>query len=146
MNAQDSSTAAARRILDRLAGVRSTGSGRWIARCPAHQDRSPSLSIRETADGRVLLHDFGGCPTGDVLAALGLELRDLFDKPLADRLPPIRGGFSARELLEVSAHEATVVALLADKAARGELSGDDAVRLAQAAARIAKVQGLANGR
>ena len=34
-------------ILDRLDGVRPTGDGRWIARCPAHDDRSPSLSIRE---------------------------------------------------------------------------------------------------
>ena len=146
MNAQDSSTAAAHRILDRLAGVRSTGAGRWIARCPAHQDRSPSLSIRETADGRVLLHDFGGCPTGDVLAALGLELRDLFDRPLANHLPPIRGGFSARELLEATSHEATVAAMLADKAARGELTAEDAIRLAQAAGRIAKAQGLTHGR
>lgn len=59
---------AAARVLDRLDGVRPTGTGRWIAKCPAHPDRSPSLSIRETDDGRVLLHDHGGCDTENVLA------------------------------------------------------------------------------
>lgn len=46
--------------------------------CPAHDDRTPSLSIRRTADGRVLLHCFAGCRTDDVLAALGLTWADLF--------------------------------------------------------------------
>ncbi len=137
---------AAQRFLERLVGVKQTGGGRWIARCPAHEDRSPSLSIRETDDGRVLVHDFGGCETGNVLAAVGLELKDLFDRPLAQRLAPIRGGFSARELLVLSGHEATVAAMLAAKAARGELTADDAIRLAQAAARLGTAQGLAHGR
>ena len=37
---------AAARLLDRLTGVKQTAPGRWIAKCPAHEDRSPSLSIR----------------------------------------------------------------------------------------------------
>lgn len=64
-------------LLDRLDGVRATGSGRWIARCPAHQDRSPSLSVRELGDGTILLHDFAGCAAHEVLAAVGLSLADL---------------------------------------------------------------------
>jgi hypothetical protein len=59
------------RILDRLEHVKQTGLRRWVARCSAHEDRSPSLSTRELDDGRVLLHDFGGCETEGVLAALG---------------------------------------------------------------------------
>ena len=54
------------------------GEGTWQAHCPAHDDRSPSLSIREAEDGRVLLHDFGGCESEAVAAALGLAMRDLF--------------------------------------------------------------------
>ncbi|MDE2264100.1 MAG: hypothetical protein KGL45_16380 [Gammaproteobacteria bacterium] len=65
---------AAATVLDRLDGVRQSGPGRWLARCPAHEDRSPSLSIRELDDGRVLLHDFGGCDTQAVLDALGKAL------------------------------------------------------------------------
>lgn len=70
-------------ILERLTAVKQTAPGRWIARCPAHQDRAPSLSIREVEDGRVLLHCFSGCPTQDVLQAIGLDFGDLYDKPLA---------------------------------------------------------------
>lgn len=49
----------------------------WIARCPAHDDRSPSLSIAEGHGGRVLMHDFAGCDTAAVCEAVGLKLTDL---------------------------------------------------------------------
>jgi hypothetical protein len=39
----------------------------FTARCPAHDDRRPSLSVREGADGRVLVWCFAGCPTEDVV-------------------------------------------------------------------------------
>lgn len=45
--------------------------------CPAHDDRHPSLSLRCTEDGRILVHCFAGCPSSEVLRALGLTLRDL---------------------------------------------------------------------
>lgn len=50
----------------------------WRARCPAHQGRSLSLSIREAEDGRILLHCFAGCPTESVCNALHLPVRELF--------------------------------------------------------------------
>ena len=134
------------KILDRLVGVRQTAPGRWISRCPAHEDKSPSLSIRELEDGRVLLHDFGGCETLDVLQAIGLDFGDLFDKPLAHFLPPIRNGFSARELLELNAHEATVAVLLASEAQGRALEPHEVDRLAQAAGRLSKARDLAHGR
>lgn len=64
-------------ILVRLEKVRKNERG-WTARCPAHEDRSPSLSIAEGDDGRILLRCFAGCPTDRVLAAMGLKLSDLF--------------------------------------------------------------------
>lgn len=64
-------------LFARLDGVRSRGAGKFIARCPAHQDKSPSLSIREGID-RILLHCFAGCQPESIVAALGLEMRDLF--------------------------------------------------------------------
>jgi putative DNA primase/helicase len=57
-----------------------TGAG-WMARCPSHEDRSPSLSIAEGRDGRVLMHCFAGCAVEQVCAAAGFELRDLFAGP-----------------------------------------------------------------
>ena len=67
----------AQRLLNRLEKVRSTGEGSYIACCPAHDDRTPSLSIKECDDGRLLVHCFAGCPTSDVLMAVGLSLGDL---------------------------------------------------------------------
>jgi hypothetical protein len=48
---------------------RQQASGWWAARCPAHDDRTPSLSV--SPDGG--LHCFAGCPTPAVLEALGLR-------------------------------------------------------------------------
>src|SRR5947209_8384112 len=59
-------------------GGRRSGSG-WMARCPAHDDRQASLSISEGTDGRVLLYCHAGCSLTDVLAAVRLEPRDLFN-------------------------------------------------------------------
>lgn len=52
----------------RALGGRRSGRG-WIARCPAHVDRRPSLSIAEGQDGALLLHCFAGCSFGAVLGA-----------------------------------------------------------------------------
>ena len=56
--------------LARLDGVHRSGGG-WLARCPYHEDREPSLSVAEGAGGRLLLHCFGGCRFSDVIRALG---------------------------------------------------------------------------
>jgi len=69
---------AAAHILARLFGVRRVGDRRWVSRCPAHDDRSPSLSIRQ-ADDRVLLRCWAGCETTAIVATLGMTLADLFD-------------------------------------------------------------------
>jgi hypothetical protein len=63
-------------VLSRLQGVKRNGAG-WVALCPAHADRNPSLSIREE-NGKVLVKCMAGCATESVLETVGLELRDLF--------------------------------------------------------------------
>jgi putative DNA primase/helicase len=55
-------------IVKALAARRSGSS--WMARCPAHEDRNPSLSIRAGRDGQVLVHCHAGCEQRDVIAAL----------------------------------------------------------------------------
>lgn len=54
------------------------GQGKWVAKCPAHDDRMESLSIRVGTDGRVLLKCHAGCGTRDVCGAIGLTMADLF--------------------------------------------------------------------
>jgi len=62
-------------------GARAAGHGKWQARCPAHDDRSPSLSIAEGGDGRTLVHCWAGCSISAVLAAAGMSWRDMCGAP-----------------------------------------------------------------
>jgi hypothetical protein len=64
-------------LLSRLDGVRSRGTGKWVARCIAHQDNNPSLSVSEGERG-LLLKCWAGCALDDITAALGIEIKDLF--------------------------------------------------------------------
>ena len=56
-------------IAHALRGGRKLGSG-WVACCPAHKDRNPSLALRDSPEGRVLAHCHAGCPQVAVVAAL----------------------------------------------------------------------------
>ena len=56
-------------------GGRRVGQDRYVARCPSHEDRSPSLSLSDTGDGLVLWHCHAGCSQAEVrdeLVARGL--------------------------------------------------------------------------
>ena len=96
------------RVKERLEGVKSA-SGGYQARCPAHDDRKPSLSINESPDGRVLLHCHAGCGPAAVVEALGLEMRDLFvesDTPIVDLL-----GWAAQRKIPLTGIEKAPVRL-----------------------------------
>lgn len=64
-------------VLQRADGVRRSGDG-YVARCPAHEDRRPSLSVRQGRDGRVLVNCKAGCSVEAVTSGWGLSVRDLF--------------------------------------------------------------------
>lgn len=63
-------------LLKRFQGARRNGGG-WRALCPAHADKNPSLSI-DVRDDKILVHCHAGCSQEAVLAALGIEARELF--------------------------------------------------------------------
>jgi hypothetical protein len=72
-------------VLVRLQGVRRNGSG-WMALCPAHGDKNPSLSIN-VRDEKVLLHCHAGCAAEAVRAAAGIKVDELFgDNGTAPRI------------------------------------------------------------
>lgn len=132
-------------LLSRLNGVRGRN-GSWSAKCPAHADRSPSLSVKELPDGRILMHCFGGCGTDDVLGALGLAMTDLFPERLGE-LPQRRGDFSAMDALRALCFEGSVVALVASDMAEGRaVSEIDAQRVRQSVGRIATALEFVSGR
>jgi hypothetical protein len=56
---------------------RKAGAG-WSCRCPAHDDRDPSLSIHAGDDGRALVNCHAGCTVDAVCGAIGLRPADLF--------------------------------------------------------------------
>jgi hypothetical protein len=103
------------RVLGALTGVRRSGPDRWSAVCPAHADRRPSLSVRELDDARLLVHCHAGCSVAGVVAALGLQLQDLFpDQPgrsPGSGAPREPRPWSAADLLRLAAFESTVVAI-----------------------------------
>jgi hypothetical protein len=124
-------------VLSRLDGVKRTGPDRWIACCPAHDDRSPSLAVRELDDGRVLIHCFAGCCVEEVLSAAGVDFHTLFTDRPVEHGRRIRQPFSALQALRCVAFESTLAAVAASNVARGiAMSEEDRQRLHTAAGRI----------
>ena len=90
-----------------LLNARPTGPGRYQAKCPAHADRTPSLSIRQGDAGRTLIHCYAGCSTEAVLRAGRLSISDLFAGP-----PPspalLRQAAKEREQREAEARQGRI--------------------------------------
>ncbi len=66
-------------VLARLKGVRTSLHG-WVACCPAHFDREPSLSIGLGDEGQVLLNCFAGCSLERIVEAMGITVAELFPR------------------------------------------------------------------
>ena len=107
------------RLLAVLKGVRQTGHGRYMARCPAHDDRSPSLSLRETDDGRILIHCYAGCGAAAVMESLGLSLRDLMPESRGDARAS-RVLLDARDTLRGLAESVSILAMIVSDIAAGQ--------------------------
>lgn len=125
-------------LLARLERVRKRAPSQWSARCPAHDDKGPSLSIKELPDGTVLLKCFAGCEVEDVVRAVGLDVTDLFP-PRDHAAGPVkrRRLLPPSQALEILAFEALVVATAAANMARGmQLTAEDLERLHTSANRI----------
>src|SRR5262245_56640765 len=56
-------------IIARALNGRRSGA-EWVCCCPAHEDRRPSLAVRDGDNDRVLLHCFAGCDPRDVIQEL----------------------------------------------------------------------------
>ena len=126
-------------LISRLDGVKPTGPGKYLSRCPSHDDRSPSLAIRYGDDGRVLIHCFAGCETEDVLAAIGLTFSDVMPERIGQdhSYKPVRNRISAKDALSTLDHESLVVAIIgADFLEHQEIDEETWDRLGDAVNRI----------
>ncbi len=128
-------------LLSRLEGLKKTGQDQWIARCPGHEDRSPSLAIKE-ADDRILLKCFAGCSAYEVVNSIELEITDLFPPQETSNEPTyknrsIRKPFSPSTLLQTISHETLIILTAAHDLSEGKhLSQEDHQRLITAGGRI----------
>jgi len=124
-------------LISHLDGVKEIRHGQYIARCPAHEDGSPSLAIKDGDEGRVILHCFAGCETEDVLNAIGVTFADVMPERIGTEYSykPLKPRFDARQVLECISHELTVVCLSTDRLAKST-AGDDQDRLILAAGRF----------
>jgi len=64
-------------FLDKLSAVRRQPNGQYSARCPAHDDRHPSLSVTATDDEILVFCHARHCTSKEICAALGLTVDDL---------------------------------------------------------------------
>lgn len=132
-------------FLSRLAKVRKTGSDRWLACCPAHDDKRPSLSIRAEGE-RLLIHCWAGCPVELILTACGASWDDVMpEKALDHSVKPIRRPYPAADVLEAISNELLIVATAAGRLANGiEPTDAERGRLQVAAGRILEARRIAN--
>jgi hypothetical protein len=133
-------------LLSRLERVRKSGNGRWACRCPAHEDKGPSLAVRELDDGRVLLHCFAGCEPQSVLDAVGLTFEDMFPERIGgDSSKRERRAFNAADVLRCLSFEALVLYQYATLLAKGEpLTNEAKERLLTAVKRFQHGAEVAN--
>ena len=135
-------------ILSRLEKVRKTGSNNWLACCPSHEDKSPSMTIHAADDGRILVKCFAGCGFEEIVGAVGLGWDPWFPpKPQSDFVPAVKRPFPAADVLEALWFETLVVAVTAGDIASGkEITKDDRARMWCALDRINEGRELALGK
>ena len=131
----------AENLLGQLELVRNVGHDRWTARCPAHADRTPSLAIRVTADGTVLLKCFAGCNVADITRAIGIQLSDLFPARYAgDSAKHIQRPFLRDQVFDMIRTEIGIIWVIArDLHAKRDVSERDYDRLCEAVAKIERI-------
>jgi hypothetical protein len=108
-------------FLTRLEKVKRTAEGEWLACCPAHDDKSPSLAVKEASDGRILVHCFAGCSFEEVCNAVSVKMEELFpdtgQRMKSEGLRPLP--WNPRTVLKALTFNAHVVAILAADIAEG---------------------------
>jgi len=144
-------------LISRLRSVKQTGAGRWMASCPAHEDRRPSLNVAEKSDGRVLLHCFGGCGAADVLVAVGLDWNAVMPERIntLSRESEHRGRkryrseprpFNAHDVLACLGTETRIAYIVLHDVIKGIAPSDkDLLRFDLAVQRILAAESLING-
>ena len=132
-------------ILPKLEKVKAgKAQGQWLACCPAHQDRNPSLSIRELQDGHVLLHCWSGCDTRDIVGAIRLDLRCLYPPTEPETIPSIKPAmphWKKKQFQAAYRFEQLIIGMFTADVKANRFNVDDLNRFFLACERIRKIEG-----
>lgn len=135
-------------FLSRLQKARRTSKNSWVACCPYHGDKNPSMSVSVGSDGRILVHCFSQqCGIDEIAASVGLEVKDLMPDNLGyHRMKPLRMGVNHKDALCAVRDDMTSYLLWAKQVQRGEaLTDKDTLEMAKAIGRIQMAIELAGG-
>ena len=122
-------------LLSRLDKVKANSNdpNKWLARCPAHNDRSPSLGIKQTGEGKILIHCFSGCAVTDIVGAIGLTLADLMPNDPTHKKGVKPPRFNRFELFNILYFESIILRLaIRELLNKTELSSADLERITKA--------------
>jgi hypothetical protein len=113
-----------------------SGKDEYQCLCPAHNDKTASLSIKNLPDERILIHCFAGCAANDILGAVGLTFDDIVPKRLGD-FKPVSKPFNPYAVLKAISNETLLVALAGLEVSNGKtLPQEDKDRLMIAVNRL----------
>ena len=113
-------------LISRLQKARPVGKNAYVACCPSHEDKTPSLSVTER-NGKVLVYCHAGCTQDEVISAAGLTWDDLFE----DDAPNQRAYSSKKPVTPINPLrvDENVLLIVREKLSRGDsLSAEDQAR------------------
>jgi hypothetical protein len=135
-------------FLSRCQKVKRTGPGRWICCCPAHEDKTPSMNVKELPDGKVLVICRAGCTNEEIIQAAGVHWTALFPAPdnTTSEYRREAARFPAQEVLAALDFELEIARIgLADIINGTPISDLDKARYAIALRRIQQAIRIARG-
>ena len=116
-------------------GVRETGNGQYSCRCPAHEDKSASLGIKEGDENRILLNCFAGCDVKSILESVGLDWKDIL--PDNKLYQAEKHKFNPFAVLKMIRDEVLIIGLASADIRKGKaLNDEDHMRLMKAVGNV----------
>ena len=135
-------------FLSRLQKVRKTGKDSWLACCPHHGDKNPSMTVSVGSNGIVLCHCHShGCGIDQIAESVGMEVKDLMpENPLYHRARPLKAPVNPRDALFAVKDDLTSALIMAKMIQAGEkLTEEDTLQLAKIVGRLSFTIHLTGG-
>ena len=113
-------------FLSRLDKVKQVGRGQWLACCPAHDDKNPSMSISEKNDTFVVCCHTCKAGGTEIMESVGLTASDFYEKQdIPNHIKPVKRKWSARQICEIMGASASNVALLCERKKHQDLTEEE---------------------